>query len=73
MSLKCQTRDPRRKVLSGGLLLRIFTPRPTNEMKLVKKTVGKTNININNLRENILAWVRIRTRVSSSTRWRYNH
>ena len=26
-----------------------------------------------NLREKILAWTRIRTRVSSSTRWRYNH
>ena len=27
----------------------------------------------NNLREKILAWTRDRTRVSSSTRWRYNH
>ena len=33
----------------------------------------ENNILINNLREKILASTRIRTRVSSFTRWRYNH
>ena len=28
---------------------------------------------INNLKEKILIWTRIRTRISSSTYWRYNH
>ena len=34
--------------------------------------IGKSSILIF-LREKILAWTRIRTRFSSSTRWRYNH
>ena len=39
-------------------------------MDLKEIGVNTRNLNINNLREKILAWTRIRTRVSSSTHWR---